>query len=341
VSFSKQAAIATVVVTGSVAGLVALGRRDADKSAEVPTAAASAAATGDAAPTADSKPLVAPADLRTKGALVRELALPGAWLVADFQGDLTGQKPFADQPGLCAQVEAPERVALAVLAPKGAQGLELLIAARNVEDVFWGCARDRIVSAGGTALAQNDRYEVLKSPSGVVARGPGGSMVFLTSEAYLEPALAAVSGLAAGAATEGPHAALYGRMHGAGNAAQDSVLDITLALPKDWLGQVEQDAEKSPLRFIHSAFLGVHVDGSASGGVDCDEVGCPEVLAFLKRAKSDLAGTLPPETRSVIEASLQAEHLAGTGRIRLDWSPSKAPLGSLLGSLLGSTPFGP
>lgn len=339
-SFSKQAAIATVVVAGAVAALVALGRRDSDKSSLVP-AAASAPSPGDSTQAPGQKPLVLPADLNTKGALVRQLALSDAWLVADFQGDLTGQKPFEDQPGLCAQVPAPERVALAVLAPKGEQGLELLIAARDVEDVFWGCARDRIVRAGGTALAQNERYEVLKSPTGVVARGPGGSMVFLTSENYLEPALAVVSGLNAGAATEGPHAALYRRMYQAGNSAKDSVLDITLSLPKDWLSQVGQDAEKSPLRFIQSAFLGVHVDGSAQGGVDCDEVGCPQVLEFLKRAKSDLAASLPPGTRSVIEASIKAEHLVGTGRISLDWSPSEQSLGNLLGGLLGSRPFGP
>jgi hypothetical protein len=42
-----------------------------------------------------------------------------------------------------------------------------------------------------------------------------------------------------------------------------------------------------------------------------------------------------------IDSSLKAAHLKGTGKITLDWSPEKLPLGKLLGGLLGSNPLSP
>jgi len=264
-----------------------------------------------------------------------------AWIVADFQGDLTGQKPFADQPGLCESVPAPERVVMAILPPKTGSQPDFLIGARRVEETFWGCARDRIVRAGGTPLAQNDQYEVLKSPSGVVARGPLGSMVFLTSEGHLEEALSALSDLTTGAGSGGPHAALLDRVYRDGADPQNSVLDITLSLPSEWLASVGQDQTKTPLRFVRSAFVSAKVDGSAQGGVECDEEGCAEVLSFMRRAQSDAVSEMPTTAGAVVERSLSMEHVEGTGRIALDWKPSEIPLGALLGSFLGPSVFGP
>jgi hypothetical protein len=202
-----------------------------------------------------------------------------------------------------------------------------------------------IVRAGGTALAQNERYEVLKSPSGVVARGPEGSLVFLTSEGHLEEALSVLSALVPGAARAGAHAELYARMHppraprGA-DKVDDSILDITLALPNDWLSSVGQEKEKSPLRFISSAFLTSHANGSAQGGIECVEAGCAEVLAFLKRAQQDLLDSLPSATRAGIGEALRMKHVAGAGRIAIEWDPSRVSLGSLLGQLLGPGQLG-
>lgn len=347
-SFAKQATLATLVISGLVFGLYSLGKNDADAGSP----AANEAEGGEAVASPDAKREAASKDDTTKndatleeavvlegplspGQQARDLAPSLAWLVADFRGDITGQKPFAGQPGLCDAVPAPARVVVAVLPPKVGNEPDLLIAARKVEDVFWGCARDMIVRAGGTALAQNERYEVLKSPSGVVARGPEGSIVFLTSEGHLESALAVLSDLSPGAGRLGPHAQLYRRMHPAGSKAEDSTMDLTLTLPPDWLSSVGQEKEKTPLRFISSAFLSSHANGSASGGIDCVEAGCAEVLEFLNRARTDLVAQLPPATRKGLEEALSLKHLVGTGRIAVTWDPSQVSLGTLLGQFLG------
>lgn len=341
-SFPKQAALATLVVAAGVGGLYFAGRSDSSPASRGPSDATSSPEDGrsdeheppqDEGPTFDGPLSVAQA--------ARNLVPPGAWLVVDFRGDITGKTPFSDQPGLCASVPAPERVAMAVLPPKVDNEPDLLIAAQNVKDAFWGCARDMIVRAGGTALAQNERYEVLKSPSGVVARGPEGSLVFLTSEAHLEAALAVLSELAPGAARSGPHAQLYARMHPKPDAEKDAVMSLTLSLPKDWLASVGQDQEKTPLRFISSAFLSSHADGSAQGGIDCEESGCAEVLEFLNRARADFLDQLPPATGQAIQEALRLKHVRGAGRIAVTWDPSQVSLGTLLGQFLGSGPLGP
>src|SRR5690606_22928516 len=151
---------------------------------------------------------------------------------------------------LCGKVSAPERVALGVLPPVGESGPVLLLAAPSVTETFWGCARDRIVRAGGIPLAQNDQFDVLKSPTGVVARGPDGSLIFLSDEGHLEAALAVLSGLGPNSANAGAHAKLFRRMYPDIKKGADakSALDLTLALPPAWLSSVGQDAEKSPLR---------------------------------------------------------------------------------------------
>lgn len=347
-SFAKQATLATLVISGLVFGLYSFGKNDAGPHAvgREENETSLVAAKKDAAPSKDGaqeaeatreeEPLSGPL---SPGQQARDLAPSSAWLVADFRGDITGQKPFAGEPGLCDSVPAPARVVVAVLPPKVGNEPELLIAARKVDDIFWGCARDMIVRAGGTALAQNDRYEVLKSPSGVVARGPEGSLVFLTSEGHLEAALAALSDLTPGAGRLGPHAKLYTRMHPPGSKTEDSTMDLTLALPEDWLSSVGQEKEKTPLRFISSAFLSSHVDGSASGGIECAEAGCAEVLDFLKRAQTDLLAQLPPATRSGIGEALKMKHVTGAGRISLEWDPASVSLGTLLGQFLGAGPL--
>lgn len=274
---------------------------------------------------------------KTPGALARALVPPDAWAVADFRGDLTGEKPFDDQEGLCASVPPPPRVVIAVLPPRQGAEPDLLIGARKVGDTFWGCARDRIVRAGGTALAQNERYEVLQSPTGVVARGPDGSMVFLTSDVHLEAALAVMSDLSPSAVAGGTHAGLYARTHERPNV-RPSALDLTVALPENWLASVGQEAKETPLRFIRSAFLSVAEEGSAQGGITCEEAGCAEVLGFLLRAKSDMTAELPNDLRQSIDASVQAEHVVGSGRIAVTWTPQNLPLGQLLGRFLQMGP---
>ncbi len=341
-SFAKQAALATFVVAIGVGGLYLAGRGNKasapDESQRKLNPSFDKEA-GDVQPSGD-KALEVSGPL-SQAQRARDLVPPAAWLVVDFRGDITGQTPFSGQPGLCASVPAPERVAMAVLPPKIDKEPDLLIAAEKVDDAFWGCARDMIVRAGGTALAQNDRYEVLKSPSGVVARGPEGSLVFLTSEAHLEAALAALSDLSPGAARSGAHARLFARMHPKAGAANDAVMNLTLSLPEDWLASVGQDREKTPLRFISSAFLSSRADGSAQGGIDCDEAGCTEVLEFLNRARADLVTQLPPATRTTIQEALRLEQVAGAGRIAVQWDPSKVSLGTLLGQFLGAGPLGP
>lgn len=351
-SFGKQATLATVAMVGLVSGLYFLGRSKAGAEQQATATATGLSQQGKPGETKPVTPTRSEGDSKSEeveaisgplnpGQKARELAPPVAWVVADFRGDITGQKPFAGEPGLCDSVPAPARVVVAVLPPKVGNEPDLLIAAPKVEDVFWGCARDMIVRAGGTALAQNERYEVLKSPSGVVARGPEGSLVFLTSEGHLETALAVLSELTPGAGRSGPHAKLYARMHPDDSKTEDSTLDITLALPEDWLASVGQEKEKSPLRFISSAFLSSHVDGSARGGIDCEEAGCAEVLEFLNRAQKDLLLKLPAATGAGIGEALKMTHVAGAGRISVEWDPSRVSLGSLLGQFLGSGPLGP
>jgi hypothetical protein len=216
-----------------------------------------------------------------------------------------------------------------------------MIAARRVADEFWGCARDRIVRAGGTALAQNERYEVLKSPSGVVARGPDGSMVYLSSEVHLEGALAVISDLEPGAFEVGPHARLYKRLQSSSGPPRTSLIEITVAPPPDWVSSMGKEADLSPLRHVHGGFIGAYEDGSAQGGIDCEESGCAEVVAFLHRAKSDLLSDVDNDLGVRVKEAFSADHLPGTGRIAIQWKSAEAPIGQLLAPFLRGGALGP
>lgn len=334
-SFPKQIALATVVVAGAVGGLFLLGQQEAEQSSYAGSVAEPAVA-----PAAREKEKEIPVKGFEHG--TRSLVPASAWLVADFRGDLTGNAPFSDADGLCGKVPAPKRVALAVLPPVGASGPVLLLAAPEVEEIFWGCARDRIVRAGGVPLAQNDQFDVLKSPSGVVARGPGGGLIFISDEAQLELALSVLTGMGESASSAGTHARLFRRMHPEPSSDEPkSALDLTLALPANWLASVGEDANKSPLRHVSAAFLSLEESGGAQGGIDCQEAGCQEVLVFLKRAQTDLTRQLPPGLAQSIGKSLHAEHVNGTGRIALRWSPTDIRLQQLLGQFLGGGPIIP
>jgi hypothetical protein len=265
---------------------------------------------------------------------------PEAWLVVDFEGSVLGATPFADQAGFCAKVPAPERVVVALLPPSGdkEEGPELLLAAPKIEEAFWGCTRDRIVVAGGNVLAQNDQFEVIKSPSGIVARGPTDSLLFLSGDAHLEQALSVLSQLGDSAASRGPHVKLFRRMHPMGRAER-SAFDLTLALPLGWLDSVGDDARLTPLRFVSAAYLSAGPDGSASGGIDCEEQGCADVLTFLQGARDDLLQRLPRVQRTSIQAGLSLEHIKGAGRIVVTWTPSKVGFMELLNQALGLSPL--
>ncbi len=340
-SFPKQIAAATVVIACAIGGLVWVGQRNQQAAMEpgAPTGSIAEASLDDTR--LEEAP--EPGAMKAIAHGTRSLVPASAWLVADFRGDLTGNAPFSDVDGLCGKVPAPERVALAVLPPVDDSGPVLLLAAPSVKETFWGCARDRIVRAGGIPLAQNDQFDVLKSPTGVVARGPDGSLIFLSDEGHLEVALGVLSGLGPNSANAGPHAKLFRRMHPELNQGADakSALDLTLALPPAWLSSVGQDADQSPLRHITAAFVSLEEDGGATGGIDCEEAGCPEVLSFLQRAQADLSRRLPTGLAQSITRALHVEHLTGTGRISLRFSSTDIRLQQLFGQFLGTGPLMP
>ncbi len=337
----KLLSLAGVLVAGTVSALVYLGRGDGETSS---AQGAQVASPPSATKSTDQDPSPATDASSTKtasgGAIAhgaRALVPKEAWLVADFRGDLTGTRPFEDQEGLCKSVPAPPRVALGVLPPRSAAsggGPELLLAAPAVDDTFWGCARDRIVRSGGKVLAQNAQFEVLESPSGIVALGPGRSMIFLTNQDYLERGLSVLANLEESAASTGVHAGLFRRMHPSGDLQNDTALDLTIHVPRDWLSSVGKDAELTPLRHLQAGFLSVKQDGSAIGGIDCVEPGCKEMFEFLEGAKGDLTAQLPATQRAAIEAALSIDYVDRSGRVILRWSPKDLRIQDLLGGFL-------
>lgn len=343
-SFAKQLVGAVLVVGLGVGGLWALRQGQAEPA---PDAASGEQGEVDQPAPSTAEPAPLPEGKGIDHA-VRSLVPGNALLVADFRGDLSGAAPFAGVGGYCEAVPSPERMGLGLL--PGKEEPELLLVAPAVSDTFWGCARDRIVRAGGNAIAQNDEFEVLQSPAGVVARGPGGAMAFLAGGgAALETVLEALSGVGDSAAHDGVHAGLYRRMHPdlqlAGDrgatarnlptGASSSELDLTLALPPSWLSSVGPEAEVSPLRHVRAGFFTLSPDGSAQGGVDCVEPGCAEVAAFFERAASDLSKRLPAATAAALREGLRVEHIPASGRIVLRFERSEVSLASLLGGLLG------
>ena len=355
VSAGKTLLLSSVVVVGAVGALVYFGRSspqetaaDAQQVAQTMSAASATSSAQVSAPTRPALPQGA-AIVHSARALVPE----EAWLVTDFRGDLTGARPFEDQPGSCAGVPAPARVVLALLPPltQTAPGPELLLAAPQVSEEFWGCARDRVVRAGGTVLAQNAQFEVIKSPSGVVALGPNRSMIFLTNDGYLERGLTVLSDLGQSAAHAGTHAGLFRQLHQSGAAEGTTDLDLTLQLPADWLQSVGQEAKLTPLRHLQAAYLSMGAQGGARGGISCAEPGCAEMLTFLESAKSDVLKTLPEDKARVIDEGLKLQYVprgddarggggsaadqarTGTGNIIVSWS-SATKLQDLLGGLM-------
>jgi len=358
VSLAKTLLLSGAVVAVTVTTLVYFGRtaqeeapRDGAQVSDTMSAvSASAAARADVP--------VRPA-LPTGAAIhhaARTLVPEEAWLVADFRGELTGARPFEDQPGDCKQVPAPARVVVALLPPlsKDAPGPELLLAAPQVTAEFWGCARDRVVRAGGTVLAQNDQFEVIKSPSGVVALGPNRSMIFLSNEGYLERGLTVLSDLGQSAAHASTHAGLFRQLHPTGIVKDATDLDLTLQLPADWLESVGQDAKLTPLRHLQAAYLSVSAQGGARGGISCAEPGCREMLKFLESTKHDLLKSLPKERAKLIDEGLEliyqppgtdaaagggsgvsaAPGKAGSGNIAVRWSNATTKLQDVLGGLI-------
>jgi hypothetical protein len=352
---AKTLLLSGVAVVGTVAGLVYLGRTaqgDAPHKAEKVNETLSAVAAASAAQveTTARPPLPMGAAIQHAA---RALVPEEAWLVVDFRGDLTGARPFEDQAGSCKDVPAPLRVVVALLAPlsKTAAGPELLLAAPQVTDEFWGCARDRVVSAGGTVLAQNAQYEVIKSPSGVVALGPHRSMIFLSNEGYLERGLTVMSDLGESAANTSAHAGLFRQLHPTGSVEMPTDLDLTLQLPADWLNSVGQDAQATPLRHLQAAYLSIAAQGGARGGISCAEPGCAEMLQFLQASKRDLLEALPQERARLIDQGLEliyqpsagagagsrgAAATPTTGNITVRWSNASTKLQDVLGGLLPS-----
>src|SRR6187551_616990 len=145
----KPLAAAGVLLVGTVSALVYFGRHDAAGSTRTASTDAAPKSATSSAPIQAAQPS-APAPVGS-GIVhsARSLIPKEAWLVADFRGDLTGTRPFEDQTGLCKEVPAPPRVALGILPPLATSkgGPEMMLAAPEVSDTFWGCARDRIIVA--------------------------------------------------------------------------------------------------------------------------------------------------------------------------------------------------
>lgn len=263
----------------------------------------------------------------------RSLLPRDAWLVADFPGDLLEEAPFADastaQDDPCRFVPAPERVAVALLPPQRGTSPEMMLAAPHVSDAFWNCAQKRVLAAGGQVAGHTERLEVLQSPSGVLARGPRGSLVFATSKAHVEVALALLVGEQVPSALTGAHAELAARF---GHENDQPVIRLTVRLPPGWLTTVGPDADRSPLRHLQAAGLTADEKGSARGILHCAKEGCDELLSFARRVRADLVDELPGHRvgEALQLAPAVSDSAEATGAISLSWDGEKAPLLPLL-----------
>ncbi len=350
-SFPLQLALATAVVGAVIAGLVALGRMDRGAS----RAEARSAHLGEEAPTGEgvrehppSKQSAPGNQASTLSDQARSLVPAASWLVADFEGRLMGQAPFSGQmTGACAKIGAPERVAVGLLPPESSDAVRLVLAAPEVSEPFWRCAKKRVLQAGGKEVGKTRGYEVLESPSGVLVRSPGGDLLFGTTEDLLAPLLALTRHKLPSAHSAQPHKKMASRALSEDPLAGDSGLRdpsgaqapagpppllITLQLPPGWLEAAGQDASRSPLRHLISATLIARADGSATGSLTCLNPGCDELGEFLQRARDDLASSLPQEMAQALEKSLRTHYIAGsgeTGRIALSWASPEVPISQL------------
>lgn len=319
-SFPRQLAQASLVVFLLVGGLYLLGQQ------RKPSTSAKPARRTDL-PSAASVP---------ENREARSLLPRDAWLVADFRGDLLEDAPFADgstrKDDPCRFVPAPERVAVALLPPRQGTSPEMMLAAPHVTDAFWNCAQKRVLAAGGQVAGNTERLEVLQSPSGVLARGPGGSLIFSTSKAHVEVALALLLGEQALSAQTGAHAELAARF---GNEKEQPAIRLTVRLPPGWLSTVGPDADRSPLRHLQAAGLMADEKGNARGILHCAKEGCDELLSFARLARADLVDELPGRLGDQVGEALEFEPATpgpteATGVILVSWDGRRAPLLPLL-----------
>ena len=236
--------------------------------------------------------------------------------------------------------------------------MDLFLGAPSVGDDFWQCAKKRVLLAGGTTVGEEQGFEVLKSPSGVLIRSPEGHLVFTTNGVRLKQALALASGRPQGeqvrsAQLFGPHAALAASLtpqaaapgsSAPGRGAAEDVTSefvVTIHLPRDWLAGAGPDSADSPLRHLQAAALVGRSDGSALGALHCEEPGCLELARFLDRSRTDIEARLPANLQARVGRALTAELVSGpsggSGRIVLRWSGAELPLTTLLGQLLPGT----
>lgn len=325
-SFPRQLAQASLVVFLLVAGLYWLGQRSKD----APPAPVAHDDERKSSGTKEHASL-----LRERPA--RALAPSHAWLVADFRGDLLQNAPFADakkEDDPCRFVPAPDRVSIALLPPKRDTSPEMVLASPHVSDAFWKCAKMRVLAAGGKKAGRTEHLSVLESPSGVLARGPGGALSFTTSTAHSEVALALLLGREDLSATQGPHALLSERLP----QKMDPVLRVTVQLPEGWPSLVGPEGDRSPLRHLRAAGLAADQDGNARGVLYCTEPGCDELLQFAQRAREDMLQELPSGAAARVDEALTLEKGPKkgdtAGHIQLSWDGEATPLFSLLGRFL-------
>lgn len=270
----------------------------------------------------------------------RALLPARSWLVVDFDGRLTGALPFSNAGSGCAQVPAPSRVGLAVVGPNDrasqaeppaqepSDGVALLLGSPEVSPEFWRCVRAEVLAAGGRVLGATEAQETLESPNGVLSHA-GGRLLFASDRSLHDELVGLVRGQGESASSSAPHATLAASIPAplGSVSANEAPLLATLELPADWLSGVGPEAQLSPLRHLTGGALRADADGGASGTLECSEPGCDELTAFLLRARSDLAASLPPALGNATvrswTASRERHPNPGRGRIRLRWQPGE------------------
>jgi hypothetical protein len=218
------------------------------------------------------------------GASARSLIPKNAWLIVDFDTNLSERAPFEDsRDPQCRAVTSPPRAAFGVLPPKDIDAEPaMVLAAPEVSPAFFACARSRILESGGVEAPLAPGIDLLKSRNGILIHEQAtGSLVFATGSPNLELLIKTLFGLPTGlpSASEADHAENQG----------PTVAYLTLALPEDWLGRAGEDARISPLRHARGGTASLLHGGSLTATLSCDPAGCDELRKFAERALGDLS----------------------------------------------------
>jgi hypothetical protein len=311
-SFPAQLALSALIMGGVVTGLYFVGQK-------------SQAPGLDRTRGAETRAVAATPGQGSHDSSARSLLPARSWLVVDFDGRLTGGSPFSEAKGECAKVPPPQRIGLSIVgATQPNEGLTLLLVSPSVSPEFWRCVRAEVLGVGGRELPADRDEERLESPSGVIVHH-GARLLFASERSYEGELVRLARGEAKSAEAADPHASLAASLPGPPAAP----LLATLRLPDGWLAGVGPEAAQSPLRHLTAGALRANADGGAQGALECAPSGCEELVAFLIRARSDLARDLPPPlgeaTGRSWSASLAQPQDSPHGRIGLRWTPQGVP----------------